>query len=62
MPALDKRSQLAAAAAEKQRKLILATRRLDPRFPYKIIPLDLAYFGLPVDPIPAETGLPPSPV
>lgn len=52
MPALDKRSQLAAAAAAKRRQIILATRSLDPRFPYKIIPIDAVYFSIPVDPTP----------
>jgi hypothetical protein len=46
MSAIDKAARLAAAEKEKQERLRERAARLDPRFPFVVIPCDPAFFGV----------------
>lgn len=43
---LSKAERLAAAAAERAKAAAAKSRRLDPVFPFRVIPLDRRFFGL----------------
>lgn len=46
MSALDKSSRLSAEKAARAKELREKTARLDPKFPYRIVPFDAALFGV----------------
>lgn len=50
MSAIDKASRIEEERAAREKEQREKIARLDPRFPFRIIPLDVRFFGVTVNP------------
>lgn len=56
MAGIDKKGRLEAKRAEEEAARQARVRSLNPKFPWRVVPFDAAFFGLPQEPRPHVSG------